>query len=111
MPVDVDPSEYIQDFIQQFQNICKKSCICSTYKSGIVAITQHSSMLNQISQDGNYWTILDNAVQNDIIFKSYNCLSEFLLDQTISQVIDSMFGLKDDATTWPDSVKIYAFGN
>ena len=31
MPVDVDSSEYIQDFIQQFQDICKKSSICSAY--------------------------------------------------------------------------------
>ena len=67
-------------------------------------------MLNQISQDRNYWNVLDNAVQNDIVFKYFNCLSEFLLDQTIRDVVMSMFGLGVDSTTWPDSVKKYAFG-
>jgi hypothetical protein len=68
-------------------------------------------MLNQISQDGNYWNIVENVVQNNIIFKSVNCLSGVLLDKTINDVVSLMFGVKTDRATWPEPIKIYAYGN
>ena len=111
MPVDIHLSDYIQTFILKFQDLCKKLYICSAYKSGVSGITQHTGMLNQISQDGNYWNIVENAVQNNIIFKSANCLSEFLLDKTINRVVSLMFGVNTDKTTWPEPIQIYAYGH
>ena len=111
MPVDIDSSEYIKEFIHCFQDLCKKLFIRDAYKSGVNAISQHPGMLNQISPDGNYWNVIDNAVENNIIFKSFNCLSEVLQDFTISVVVPLMFGVRRDATAWPDSIKTYASGN
>ena len=111
MPVDIDLSDYIQTFALKFQELCKKLYIHSAYKSGVSGITQHTGMLNQISQDGNYWNIVENAVQNNIIFKSANCLSEFLLDKTINEVVSLMFDVNTDKTTWPEPIQIYAYGH
>ena len=110
MPADIDSSEYIPAFLSKFQALCKKPFIRSAYKSGVIAITQHHGLVTQISEEGNYWNVLDNAAQKDIIYKSNNCLSEVLLDNTIKEVVSLMFGEKKDPNTWTDSVKIYTFG-
>ena len=68
-------------------------------------------MINAISEDGNYWNVIDNAVQKDIIIKSSCCLSEVLLDFTIKEVVSLMFGVNKDLNSWADSVKTFAFGN
>ena len=111
MPGDIDSSEYVNKFISSFQALCKKSHIRSAYKSGIYAITQHNGMLNQIAQEGNYWNVIANAGKNDILFKPFNCLSEVLLDNHIQDIVHFMYGLQKDQSTWPDSVKTFAFGN
>ena len=111
MPADIHFSSYIQEFLFSFQSLCKKTFIRSAYKSGVTAITQHPRMINAISEDGNYWTVIDNAVQKDVIINSSCCLSEVLLDFTIKEVVSLMFGLKKDSNTWADLVKMFAFGN
>ena len=54
MPAETDPYHYIPKFIQTFQDLSKNPVIKSAYKTGVVAITQHSGLINQISVDGNY---------------------------------------------------------
>ena len=111
MPADIDLFEYIQQFISKFQALAKKAFIRSAYKSGIAGITQHSGLLNQISEDGNYWNVIENSAEKDIIIKSNNCLSEVLLDSTIKDIVSLMFGVNKDPSTWTDSIHTYAFGN
>jgi len=104
-------SEYIPEFICQFQCLCKKPYIRSAYKSGIKGISQHHGLMTAISEDGNYWIGINNAVQKDIIYESNICLSEVLMDCTIKEIVSLMIDVKKDPDTWTDSVKIYAFGN
>ena len=111
MPAEIVSSEYIPEFICQFQRLCKKPYIRSTYKSGVNALSQHHGLMTAILEDGNYWIGIDNAVQKDIIYESNNCLSEVLMDCTIREIVSLMFGVKKDPATWPDSVKTYVFGN
>ena len=110
MPTDVDFSEYIADFISNFQALCQKTFIGSAYKSGVLAISQHTGLIQQISEEGNYWHVVDNAGQNDIIFQSKTCLSEVLLDCTIKEIVSLMFGVNKNQDTWPDLIKTYAYG-
>ena len=72
MPLDEDYLEYIPQFILQFQELWKKSFIRLAYKQAVENITQHIGLINQVSEGGNYWDILDKAVQKDIIHISNN---------------------------------------
>src|SRR5687767_15688319 len=69
MPPDIDSSEYIPLFIRTFQSLCKKSTIRSAYHSGMLGITQNSVLLNAISEEGNYWNVIENAHDTEIIFR------------------------------------------
>ena len=111
MPVDIDSSEYIPLFISKFQALCKKPFIRSAYKSGVEVITKHNGLITQISQEGNYWHVLNNADQNNIIFQSNVNLLEVLMNQTIKDIVSTTFGVTKDPNTWTDSVKTYAYRN
>ena len=111
MPADRDSSEYIPEFIVKFHALCKKPFIKFAYKSGVQAFSQHPGLMTQISDDGNYWYVIENAVQKDVIFKSNNCLSEVLKDNTIKAIVPLMFGVEEDSIAWTDSIKMYAFGH
>ena len=111
MPADIDYWKYVPQFICKFQALCKKTFIRSAYEHGVDVITKHQGLMAQVSSDGNYWHVIDNAAQKDIIFKSHNCLSEVLLDNTINMVVPLIFGVRKDPTTWADLVTTYAFGN
>jgi hypothetical protein len=110
MPLDGDNLEYIPQFILQFQELWRNPYVRLSYKNGIEGITQHSGLINQISNDGNYWDVLDKAVQKYINYISNECLSEVLLNDTIDVVVSSIFGVKPNSSTWNDYVKAYAFG-
>ena len=111
MPSDIDYSEYIPIFISKFQDLYKKPYIKSAYKSGVSGITTNTGMINQLSEEGSYWNVLDNTNEKEIMFRSFTSLSEVLLDKTIEQVVPIMFGVKKDPNTWTDDVKAYAYGN
>ena len=111
MPADIDFSEYIPQVIASFQALCRKAFIHSAYKSGVVAITKHNGLIAQILEDGNYWHVINTAGQKDLIMKSFTCLSEFLLDYTIKEVVSLMFNVNKDPNTWTKTVKTYAYGN
>ena len=83
----------------------------SAYKSGVSVISEHLAMLNQVSEEGNYWKVLDDAAEKEIMSQSFHCLSEVLLDFTIKEVISQMFGVKKDPDIWNESIKAYAIGN
>ena len=93
MPTDIDAASYVQVFLSSSQKLCKKQHIHSAYKSAVVQITQHLGFINYISEDENYWYVIDNAVQKDVIIRSCACLSEVLLDFIIKEVISLMFGV------------------
>src|SRR5687767_8914777 len=103
MPADVDPAEYIPQFLCCFQCLCNKTFIRSAYKSGAEVFTTHHGLLTQISDDGAYWHVIDNASQKDTITKSNNCLSEVILGSVIKDVVCAMFGVTKDPNTWTDS--------
>jgi len=111
MPTDVEYSEYIPQFLSKFQDLYKKPYIQSAYKTGVEGIIQHPTLLNQVSKDGNYWSILDNTNEKEVIFKTSQTLSEVLMDNTIKEVVSTMFGVGKDPEAWTDAVKAYAFGN
>lgn len=111
MPADMDSSEYVPQFIATFQDTCKKLFVRSAYKTGVSAIITHGGLISQISEDGNYWNVIENAGQKDMIFKSHNCLSEVLQDPYIEKVVPLMFGVEQHQLTWTDAIKTYAFGN
>ena len=111
MPSGNDYSEYIPLFLSKFQALYQKAYIQSAYKSGVVAITQHPGLISQISEEGNYWQILENATKKEVISHSFQSLSEVLLDVTIKEVVSNMFGVEKDPHTWTDAVKFYAFRN
>ena len=81
------------------------------YKSGVVSITQHPTLLTQILEDDKYWYVLNTAGQKDLIKKSYTCLSKVLMNYTIKEVVFLMLDVKKDPITWTDNVKTYAYGN
>ena len=85
--------------------------IKSAYKTGVANFSKHEGLMNQISYDGNYWKILDDATENEIMSESFHCLSELILDSPIRDIVSKMFGVKKDPNTWTDDVKAYAFGN
>ena len=66
-----------------------------------------------ISEEGNYWKVLDEATEKEVISQSFDTLSEVLQDFTIKEVISMMVAdyVKKDPKTWGDDVKAYAFGN
>lgn len=109
MPADVDSENYIQEYLSTFLELCKKDHIRSAYKSGVEAFTKHPKLMEQISEDGNYWYIMDNALKNDVIFRTCKCLSEVLLDFTIQKVVRELFGMNNNSNTWTAAVKAYAF--
>ena len=84
--------------------------IQSAYKSGVAGFTVHPGLMNQLSEDGSYWHVLDYATENDIISEECHCLAEVLLDHTIKEVVSRMFHVKKDQDAWADDVKAYAFG-
>ena len=111
MPADIEPSKYIPKFISKFQDLCKKPFIRSAYKTGAVNITQHFGLISQVSEDGNYWSVMDITTQKDFIIQPNYCLSEVLQDYTIKEVVSLMFGVNKDFNQWSESVKTYAFGS
>ena len=111
MPSDIDYSEYIPLFLSKFQALYQKPYIKSAYKSGVSGITLNLGLINQLSEEGNYWQVLDNANQKEVIFLSCKSLSEVLLDYTIKEVVSIMFGVEKDPNKWTDDVKAYAYGN
>jgi len=111
MPSNMVYSEYIPEFLTKFQTLYKKPYIQSAYKSGVKGITNHPGMINQISEDGSYWDVLDNATENEVISQSCKSLSDILLDFTIKEVVSIMFHVMKDPNTWNDAVRAFAFGN
>jgi hypothetical protein len=111
MPTDVDYSEYIPLFLSKFQDLYKQPYIQLAYKSGVEGIITNTTLLTQVSEDGNYWTILDNANEKEIIFKTSHSLSEVLTDYYIKEVVSTMFGVGKDPEAWTGAVKAYAFGH
>ncbi len=89
----------------------KKPYIQSAYKSGVAGNITNTTLLTQVSEDGNYWTILDNANEKEIIFKTSHSLSEVLTDYYIKEVVSTMFGVGKDPEAWTGAVKAYAFGH
>ena len=66
--------------------------------------------MSQISEDGSYWNIVDNATKKENISESFYSLSEVLMDCTIKEVVSKMFSVPKDPGTWSDTIKAYAFG-
>ena len=110
MPANTDSTRYVKTFLSEFQNLCKDINIRDLYKHGVEGITQHAGLMNQISEDGNYWYLLDNAGLKEVIIKSCACLSEILIDSTIKEVVSLMFGVNKDTSTWIDSINKFASG-
>ena len=111
MPADIDFMNYIKKFLSCFHQLCKKPFVKSAYKSGVEAITTHAGLINATSDDGSYWSVIDNTTQKDFIVQSKLCLSEVLQDYTIKEVVSMMFGVSKDFNQWSESVKTYAFGS
>ena len=111
MPADGDFMDYITKFLSCFHQLCKKPFFKLAYKSGAEAITTHAGLINATSDDGNYWSVIDNTTQKDFIVQTNFCLSEVLQDFTIKEVVSLMFGVNKDFNLWSESVKPYAFGN
>ena len=111
MPTEASYSQYIPKFLREFQALCKKPFIQSAYKSGVAAITEHAELLSQISKEGNYWKVLDDATEKELTSQSFQCLQEILLDYTIKEVVSTLFGVKKDPITWTHDMKTYAYGN
>ena len=110
MPTDESYSIYIPQFLQEFQNLYKKTYIKSAYKSGVSSIIKHDGMSAQVSEDGNYWTILDDATKEEVLCHTCGALSDVLTDHFIKEVVSKMLGVVKDPKTWSDAVKAYAFG-
>jgi hypothetical protein len=111
IPADFESTKYIPDFIQNFQQLCKQSFIRSAYKTGVKTITQHQGMIDQLSEEGTYWNVLDNAAEKEIIFKFLNSLSKLLMDKAIGDVVHLTFGVNREPNTWTNSVRRYTYGN
>ena len=63
MPLGIVISDYVQKFICTFQDLCNKTYIRYAYKAGVCAITSHFNLINQISEDGSYWSVIENAAK------------------------------------------------
>ena len=94
MPADVEPSDYIQKFIFNFQALTRKPYIKSAYKNGVQGFTKHHGLLNQVDEEGNYWTVIENVSQKDVLFQAKTCLSEVLMDCTIQELVSLIFNAK-----------------
>ena len=77
----------------------------------MAGITTHPGFMSQISEEGNYWKVLEDATGKEVISQSCQSLAEVLMDFTIKEVISTMFGVKWDPNTWTGDIKLYAFGN
>ena len=111
MPAEMNYAKYIPKFLCQLQALSKRADIKSAYKTGIAAISEHPVLLNQVSDEGLYWNVLDDVTEKEVISKCFHSLSEVLLDFTIKEVVSLTFGVTKDRDTWSDGVKAYAFGN
>ena len=111
MPSERVYSEYINNFLKQFQHLYQQTYIQSAYKSGVAGITTHPALMSQVSEKGNYWNVLVNVTEKEVISQTFNSLTEVLMDFTIKEVISTMFDVKKDPNTWTDDIKAYAFGN
>ena len=76
----------------------------------MAGFSQYPGLMNQLSEDGSYWHVLDNASEKDIISEECHCLAEVLMDHTIKEVVSRMFHVKKDQDAWADDIKAYAFG-
>ena len=110
MPTDESYSIYIPQFLQEFQDLYKKTYIKLAYKSGVSTIIKHDGMSAQVSEDGNYWTILNDATQEEVLCHTCGASSDVLMDYTIREAVSKMFGVMKDPKTWSDALKAYAFG-
>ena len=111
MPADMEYTEYVPIFLHHLQALSKRADIRLAYKSGVTIISKFAAMLNQVSDDGQYWNVLCDATEKEVIFQSFHSLSEVLMDATIREVVSRTFGVKKDEDTWSDGIKAYAFGN
>ena len=111
MPADVDFTGYVKEFVSWFHQLCKKPYVRSAYKSGVEAISTYPGKIDAISEDGNYWIVIDTTAQKDFTIQSNFCLSEVLQDYTIKEDVSLMFGLNKDFNLRSESVKTYAFRN
>ena len=68
MPTDIDPSEYIPQFLGKLQALSKKTYIQLAYKFGVASITKHEGSMEQISEGGKYWHVLNNATKEEVIY-------------------------------------------
>ena len=110
MPIELEYFKYIPKFLSQFQSLCKMPLIQSGYKSGVAGFSHYPGLMNQLSENGSYWQVLDNAIEKDIIIEECHCLAEVLMDNTIKEVVSRMFHVKKGQDVWADDVKAYAFG-
>ena len=110
MPADIDDNEYITNFIKQFHKICQRPDIRSAYHEGVSGISTHSGMLNQVDDQGYYWTVVESAAEREIITKHCACLSEVLMDFTIREIVRNMFGINKAPDTWPTGIETFAYG-
>ena len=110
MPTDTSYKEYIPKFLQEFQALIHLYHIKSAYCAGVNEITTSTAMVNQVSNEGNYWKVLENATQEKVATHSCKSLSEILLKSTINILAYNMFGVKDESDTWTDSIKAFAYG-
>lgn len=110
MPADIDSSEYIQIFISELAALAKKTMIRDAYHFQVSTYSKHHGLLNQISANGNYWILFDQACHKDVITYNYKCLSEVLTTLTIKEVVSKGLGVSKDTNTWTESIKFYAFG-
>ena len=111
MPTNTSYSLYIPQLFCEFQALLKKPHIQLAYKSCVAAVTEHAGLLSQISEEGNYWKVLDDATEKELTSQSFQCLQEILLDYTIKEIVSTLFGVKKDPITWTHDMKTYAYGN
>ena len=111
MPTDAECSEYIPEFLTEFQALYQNHQIQSGYKSGVEGLTTHDGMLAQVSEGGTYWKVLDDATEKGFICQTFYSLSGALMNPAIKEVISQVFGVDKDPITWAPKMKHYAFGN
>jgi hypothetical protein len=67
-------------------------------------------MRSQVEGDGYYWTIFDDASEREIIIQHCTCLSDILMDFTITALVKNMFGIVTARNAWPEAIEEYAYG-
>ena len=80
MPIGTSYTQHIQQFLQEFHTFFKMPYIRTAYKSGVSGITTNDAMMNQVSEDGNYWNVLENATCEERTFQSCESLAVVLRD-------------------------------